>query len=78
MRINVRGRQLTEKINDVIVLQADLDRYKDQAFKAPAVLHASGWIGLVSDVGRVDYRDLFVRHLAAEKTPAGFGGVVNP
>ena len=76
LQIAVRGRQVTEKINDVIVLQTDLDRYKDQAAKFPAVLHTTGWVGLVSDTGRVEFRDIFVRPLSADREPGGFGGVV--
>ena len=74
MQITLLGRQLTEKINDKIVLQADLNAFKNKADKFPGVLYAKGRIGLQSHTGRAEFRDIYVRPLPAEKEPAGYGG----
>jgi len=80
LEISARGQEIKVKLNDAWVLQADLDHYKDQAAKFPGVLRDKGRIGLQSHTGRVEFRRLFVRPLAADAPaePGGLGGGVGP
>ena len=76
LEVAARGSIVTVKIRDVIVLQTDLDRHKRQAARFPGLTRPKGRIGLQSHTGRVEFRRLFVRPLATDEEPGGFGGTV--
>jgi serine/threonine protein kinase len=63
MLITVQGRRITVDLNDSRVLDADLDKYKNQAAAHPGLLRDKGRIGLQSWESRCEFRELYVRTL---------------
>ena len=63
MRIVAKGSQITVFLNDVQVLDADLNDYKDQYARKPWLARARGYIGLESFDGRVEFRNVRVKPL---------------
>jgi serine/threonine protein kinase len=64
LHVLLRGRQLTVDINTMTVLKASLDDYKEQpTTKHPGLQRTKGHLGLQSQTGRVDFRDLAVHEL---------------
>jgi 3-keto-disaccharide hydrolase len=63
MHITARGRQITVVLNGKTIVDANLDAYKNQARKHPALLREKGHLGLQSHDGRVEFRNLYVKPL---------------
>jgi hypothetical protein len=64
MRIIAKGRQVSVEINGTIIVDANLDDYKEKHAKAhPGLLRDKGHLGLQSHGGRVEFRGLFVKEL---------------
>jgi hypothetical protein len=70
VQVVARGRQVTVKINGTLVLEVDLDKYKDRAtqkkgFKQvhPDLVRDKGHIGLQSWDGRVEFRNVRIKEL---------------
>jgi hypothetical protein len=61
--ITAKGRHVTVIVNDVKIVDADLDKYKDHDAKHPGLKREKGHIGLQSHDGRVEFRNLFVKEL---------------
>jgi hypothetical protein len=66
MHITAKGREVKVELNGKTVLEADLDRFKDQMNQFPGVLRTRGYIGLQSHSNRVEFRNLEVRVLAEQ------------
>ncbi|MGA2701592.1 MAG: family 16 glycoside hydrolase [Isosphaeraceae bacterium] len=64
MRIVAKGSQITVFLNDVQVVDADLNDYKDQHAQKPWLARARGYIGLQSWDGKVEFRDIAVKSLS--------------
>jgi serine/threonine protein kinase len=67
MHIMAKGREVRVDLNGKTVLEADLDRFKDQANQFPGVLRTRGYIGLQSHTNRAEFRNLEVRTLASDE-----------
>jgi hypothetical protein len=63
IRIVAKGRQVTVELNGTVIVDANLDDYKDRAKKHPGLLREKGHIGLQSYNFRVDFRNLYVKPL---------------
>jgi hypothetical protein len=61
--ITAKGRHVKVVLNDVKIVDADLDQYKDHYDKHPGLLREKGHLGLQSHDGRVEFRNLFVKEL---------------
>ena len=63
--ITANGRQITVKLNGVIVLDANLDMVKEPKIleKHPGLLRAGGHIGLLGHNERTEFRNLRVKRL---------------
>jgi hypothetical protein len=69
LAVRAAGRRLAVWVNDVKVVDADLDRCRQDAAVArehPGLARRSGRIGLQSHTGRVDFRNLRVRKLKGQ------------
>jgi hypothetical protein len=65
MHIAVLGRKLTVSVNGSVVLDVNLDDYRNRADKHPGLLRDKGHIGLQSEEGRVEFRKIEVREVQA-------------
>src|SRR5262245_22191807 len=70
VHITAKARRLTAKINGTLVLDVDLDKYKDRATQKkgfrqinPDLVRKRGHIGLQSWDGRVEFRNVRVKEL---------------
>jgi hypothetical protein len=63
MRITARGSKITVELNGTVIVDANLDDYKDRAKEHPGILRRSGHLGLQSYNFRVDFRNLYVKPL---------------
>lgn len=63
MRILVRGRKVVVHVNEIKVVAADPDDYRDQARASPGLLPRKGHIGLQSHMGQVEFRRIAVKEL---------------
>jgi hypothetical protein len=63
IRITAKGRMVTVELNGTVIVDANLDDYKDRAKKHPGLLRDKGHIGLQSYNFRVDFRNLSVKPL---------------
>jgi hypothetical protein len=63
MRIIAKGRKVTVELNDTVIVDANLDDYKDQAKEHPGILRTKGHVGLQSYNFRVDFRNLSIKPL---------------
>lgn len=61
MRIVARGRRVVVEVNGALVVDADLDQFKDLKDKHPGLLRDSGHLGLQSHDGRFDFRNLYIK-----------------
>lgn len=66
MFVRAQGRRITVELNEAIVVDVDLDRYKHLSEKHPGLLRASGHLGLRSQTGRVEFYDMFIKPLPAK------------
>ncbi len=62
-RITAKGRQITVELNGTIIVEANLDNYKDRTDKHPGLLRTKGHLGLQSHDGRVEFRNIYVKPL---------------
>jgi Domain of Unknown Function (DUF1080) len=69
LHIIASGRRLIVELNGTKVIDANLDDYQDRA--RPGLLRASGLIGLQSNEGRIEFRNLFVRPLNGASLSSG-------
>jgi Domain of Unknown Function (DUF1080) len=53
MRITAKGRHVSMELNGAVIVDANLDDYKDRADKHPGLLRDKGHIGFQSHDGRV-------------------------
>jgi hypothetical protein len=74
LQIIARGPQVTVRINGTLVLDVDLDQYKERAVQKkgfkhfhPDLVRAKGHIGLQSWDGRVEFRNVRIKELTADK-----------
>jgi hypothetical protein len=63
MRIIAKGRQVKIELNGTILVDADLDKYKEHFKKHPGLERKDGHIGLQSYNYRVDFRNIFLKPL---------------
>jgi hypothetical protein len=70
VHVVARGRQVTVEINGALVLDVDLDKYKDRATQKkgfqrvhPDLVRDKGHIGLQSWDGRVEFRNVRIKEL---------------
>lgn len=65
MEITAKGRQITVKLNGVIVLDNNLDIVKEPAIleKHPGLQRTSGHLGLLGHNTRTDFRNIRVKVL---------------
>lgn len=63
MRIVARGRRIQVDVNDVNLVDADLDKYKEHAKRHPGLLRETGHIGFQSYNFRVDFRNIYIKPL---------------
>ena len=63
--ITAKGRQITVKVNDQVIVDANLDDLKDEAKlkKHPGLKNAKGHIGFLGHGARVEFRNLRVKEL---------------
>ncbi|MBV9123442.1 MAG: DUF1080 domain-containing protein [Planctomycetes bacterium] len=63
MDIKARGRRITIALNGTVVVDANLDKYRDHAAKHPGLLRTTGHLGLQSHTNRVEFRNIEVKRL---------------
>jgi hypothetical protein len=64
MRIVAKGRMVLVELNGVKLVDADLDKYKEEHAKEhPGIVRDKGHLGVQSHDGRVEFRNLFVKPL---------------
>jgi hypothetical protein len=63
MRIVAKGRQITIEHNGEVLVDADLDKYKDHFKRHPGLERKEGHIGLQSYNFRVEFRNIYVKSL---------------
>jgi hypothetical protein len=63
MHITARGRKITVELNGTVIVDADLDQHKDRIDKHPGLVRTRGHLGLQSEDGRVEFRNLYVKEL---------------
>jgi hypothetical protein len=63
MRIVAKGRMVTIELNGTKIVDADLDKHKDEAKKHPGLLRDKGFLGLQSHDGRVEFRKIYLKEL---------------
>ncbi len=63
MRIVAKGPHISVEVNDVKIVDANLNDYKDHAAEHPGILRHSGHLGLQSHDGRVEFRNVWVKPL---------------
>ncbi len=63
MDIVARGRNIAVSLNGVQVVDFDLDKFPDLAANHPGLLPASGFIGLESCHGEVEFRNISIRKI---------------
>jgi serine/threonine protein kinase len=63
LRILANNRRLTVFLNRAQVQQIGLDDLRGDADRHPGLWRAGGHLGLQSNTGRVDYRNIYVKHL---------------
>ncbi|MBV8882069.1 MAG: DUF1080 domain-containing protein [Planctomycetaceae bacterium] len=63
--ITAKGRQITVKVNDQVIVDVNLDDLKDEAKlkKHPGIKNAKGHIGFLGHGARVEFRNLRVKEL---------------
>ena len=63
--ITANGRRITVKLNDIVIVDADLDSVTDPAVlkRHPGLARASGRIGFLGHGTRVEFRDIRIREL---------------
>ncbi|HZE96148.1 MAG TPA: DUF1080 domain-containing protein [Planctomycetota bacterium] len=63
--ITAKGRQITVKVNDQVIVDANLDDIKDEAKlkKHPGLANVKGHIGFLGHGARVEFRNLRVKEL---------------
>jgi hypothetical protein len=64
MTVVARGRQVTVSINNTQVLDVNLDNHADEFGRFPGLKRNSGFVGLQSWAGRVEFRNLAIKSLA--------------
>jgi WD40 repeat protein len=69
MRIVAKGTQITVFLNEVQVVDADLNDYKDQYAQKPWLNRSRGNIGLQSWDGKVEFRSIQVKGLSDPSPP---------
>jgi hypothetical protein len=67
MRIIAKGRQVTVELNGTKIVDADLDKYKDEVKKHPGLVREKGFLGLQSHDGRVEFRKIYVKPLCVDR-----------
>jgi hypothetical protein len=63
MRIIAKGRQVKVELNGTVLVDAELDKYKDQFKKHPGLERKDGHIGLQSYNYRVEFRNIHLKPL---------------
>jgi hypothetical protein len=63
LRIIAKGRRILVELNKSIVVDADLDEFRNKSTKHPGLLRAKGHIALRSQKGRVEFCNLFIKPL---------------
>jgi 3-keto-disaccharide hydrolase len=63
MRIVAKGRKVKVELNGTVLVDADLDSYKDHFKKHPGLERKDGHIGLQSYNYRVEFRKIFLKPL---------------
>ena len=63
--ITAQGRHITVKLNDTVIVDANLDDVKDPAVlkKHPGLANKSGHIGFLGHGARVEFRNLRIKEL---------------
>lgn len=63
--ITAKGRQITVKVNDQVIVDANLDDLKDEAKlkKHPGLANKKGHIGFLGHGARVEFRNLRIKEL---------------
>jgi hypothetical protein len=51
------------KLNEKLIVDANLDEHKDQEVEHPGILRATGYIGLQNHGTRLDFKDIRLRVL---------------
>jgi Domain of Unknown Function (DUF1080) len=67
LHIIARGKQITVELNGTKVVDANLDKLKEQGAERVGLLRKSGHIGLQSGEGSVEFRNLFAKDLGTSR-----------
>ncbi len=63
MHITCNGRNVQVKLNDTLIVDANLDEHKDQEAEHPGILRTAGYIGLQNHGTRLDFKNVRLRVL---------------
>jgi hypothetical protein len=62
-RITAKGRRVTVELNGTVIVDANLDDYKEHFKAHPGLKRDKGHLGLQSHDGRVEFRNIYVKPL---------------
>src|SRR5262249_29951166 len=65
LRLLARGRQIVVELDDLRVVDADLDDYKDRLNEHPGMFRDKGHLALQVQGGRAEFRNMTIRELGA-------------
>ncbi len=63
MAIKCSGRNVQVKLNDTLIVDANLDQHQDQLGPHPGINRAKGYVGLQNHGTRLDFKDVRLRVL---------------
>lgn len=63
IRIVAKGKYVLVEVNDVKIVEANLDKYKEKYATHPGLKRENGKVGLQSHDGRVEFRNIFIKEL---------------
>jgi hypothetical protein len=63
MQITCTGRKVRVRLNDTLIVEANLDEHKDKEAEHPGILRSSGYVGLQNHGTRLDYKNIRLREL---------------
>lgn len=63
MHITCTGRKVQVRLNDTLIVDANLDEHKDKEAEHPGILRKAGYVGLQNHGTRLDFKDIRLRVL---------------